>query len=632
MSNLKTVPTSKSIGRDPDVMRAALGLNFLFSSSNQSSVKQPSLDPNLRVVTPINAARTMSMLPSAGVSIPKTIIKDCIQRSAHIMNAFKLQHNVQRLPNGKYNEILSSVKQQYGIPWDFNIPRRTITRYSTRYLDSDPLILSPNFTNTPSFCGNNPSAAVDEKYNVSVHLEETKFMWALPETTDGITVGDTVFDMLEYCQNKLSNISDFIVTTPMKENLVDLYKFMRTTVDTKGEMGYANGDAPILYCCGSTGVGKSLAVNCLSEIALKQTIDIPTAEFDRVKFINCSTMDRLPHRFSFQDFLQKYDIDELVIRDGADGSNRRLDGTFILVLDEVDFLIGNKTGERLLKTILDIASKPSSLLGVIGISNNVHNKTTQQLIKLGIGRNKVVFPTYLKEELVDIIRCQIGFTIIDKKTIQFMAAKHAYSGGDARKFLDHVNMMIHYTTLRLSEDNHDILYSSEKDVRHVTTLRDAMKVFTEASPNLKDTILDLPAYQRQTICIAAAISRKLNGQELTVSFLFQLLSACLGYEVGQDSFDMSDYKKIVESLSDTGLIVIKEPSPVHDSKRRKKKTSYIPAYQPLSGTRFLSATVTIQYPLEDIESAIEKVIVAEPYYGHLLKRFDLIVNRMKPIY
>jgi hypothetical protein len=117
-----------------------------------------------------------------------------------------------------------------------------------------------------------------------------------------------------------------------------------------------------------------------------------------------------------------------------------------------------------------------------------------------------------------------------------------------------------------------------------------------------------------------------------VSFLFLLLSACLGYEVGQDSFDMSDYKKIVESLSDTGLIVIKEPSPVHDSKRRKKKTSYIPAYQPLSGTRFLSATVTIQYPLEDIESAIEKVIVAEPYYGHLLKRFDLIVNRMKPIY
>jgi hypothetical protein len=78
------------------------------------------------------------------------------------------------------------------------------------------------------------SAAVDEKYNVSVHLEETKFMWALPETTDGIIVGDTVFDMLEYCQNKLSNISDFIVTTPMKENLVDLYKFMRTTVDTKG--------------------------------------------------------------------------------------------------------------------------------------------------------------------------------------------------------------------------------------------------------------------------------------------------------------------------------------------------------------------------------------------------------------
>jgi hypothetical protein len=116
-----------------------------------------------------------------------------------------------------------------------------------------------------------------------------------------------------------------------------------------------------------------------------------------------------------------------------------------------------------------------------------------------------------------------------------------------------------------------------------------------------------------------------------VEFLCQLLSACLGYETGQASLVMDDFQSILDLLANTGLIFVHPPPPTDGTRKRKKKRNCVPSYQPLKGTQFLSATITIAHPLEDIESAIEKVVVAQPYYGRLLSRFDCIVNRMKTI-
>lgn len=121
-------PPKTSRGADPDVLKAALGLSSLSSPSNHYLLNQLPLNHNYNLVTPTDGSRTKSMLPSTGVIISKSLVSNCVKRCAHLMNAYMLQYcqHRKKMPNGKYNEILTFVKKQYHIPLDYNIPRHTI--------------------------------------------------------------------------------------------------------------------------------------------------------------------------------------------------------------------------------------------------------------------------------------------------------------------------------------------------------------------------------------------------------------------------------------------------------------------------------------------------------------------------
>ncbi|MEB3817034.1 MAG: orc1/cdc6 family replication initiation protein [Desulfurococcales archaeon] len=120
---------------------------------------------------------------------------------------------------------------------------------------------------------------------------------------------------------------------------------------------------------------------------------------------------------------------------------RKKSGIFIIVLDEIDFLVRRHGDDILYKLTRINELLENSKVSLIGITNSV--KFVEGLdprVKSSLGEEEIVFPPYNADQLRDILegRAREAFRpgVLDDEVIPLCAALAAREHGDARRALD----------------------------------------------------------------------------------------------------------------------------------------------------------------------------------------------------
>lgn len=191
-----------------------------------------------------------------------------------------------------------------------------------------------------------------------------------------------------------------------------------------------------VFIAGSTGTGKTATV----KYVLKELQEYS----DRAKglYINCFEFSS---RHSVLSKISNF-LGSAVPRRGI--ATDEIHGRFvealrkaafipIIVLDEVDQLILNEDGEKLLYDVLRAVEMEKVRIGLVMISNDV--ELTAKLdarVKSSLSEDKIIFSPYSPQQLKDIMkeRCSFAFApeSLSEDVIPLAAAYAAKLGGDAR--------------------------------------------------------------------------------------------------------------------------------------------------------------------------------------------------------
>lgn len=256
---------------------------------------------------------------------------------------------------------------------------------------------------------------------------------------------------------------------------------------------------------GQTGTGKTAVVNFVGHELEKADIESNNC---RYIYVNCEVIDT-PYSIL-------YNISNQIITD----PNKKIpftgwslekifnelakyiddeDRIFIIVLDEIDMSF-KKNGDDIfyyLTTINEMLKK--SRVSIIGITNNstFAEKLLSPRIKSRLGEEKIIFPPYTPEQLIDILknRAEEAFysNVLDSSVIPYCAAISAQGSGDARKALDLLRI-----SADIAERNGDsIITSAHVDYARQKIELDAVveviKTLTEQSKIVLMSIIKTPS-------------------------------------------------------------------------------------------------------------------------------------------
>ncbi|KAJ2868427.1 AAA ATPase [Coemansia aciculifera] len=202
-------------------------------------------------------------------------------------------------------------------------------------------------------------------------------------------------------------------------------QFLQTTVE-KGRGGS-------MYISGNPGTGKTACLQTL----IKQSL----AGFPSV-IVNCVPLTRPEQAYAAV-------LDALNVEyDSADSALAGLErlvfkgkGAFLVILDEVDSLLGSK--QEVLYRLFELAAHPDSRLALVGIANALD--LTDRFLPRLQARNCVPillnFNPYQVNDIVAILQSRLdsvatGEPVIQKAALELCARKVAATSGDLRKALD----------------------------------------------------------------------------------------------------------------------------------------------------------------------------------------------------
>jgi AAA domain len=196
--------------------------------------------------------------------------------------------------------------------------------------------------------------------------------------------GGNVREKLEACLAALGNEESgkVVASGNLKRSHDEIRKFLRHVIKSKGRKGgKSKVNAPILYICGAPGTGKTSSTMQLCHEAIDENkSSLESWENPpRVSFQNCSVLQSL----SKADALEKIKKD-LKMTTFNRCEDESTSFAAIVVLDEVDNLVGSSRSEDILETLSCLAKDEKTVLSLIGISNSVHNKKTHRMFEFGM--------------------------------------------------------------------------------------------------------------------------------------------------------------------------------------------------------------------------------------------------------
>lgn len=201
--------------------------------------------------------------------------------------------------------------------------------------------------------------------------------------------------------------------------------------------------------------------------------------------------------------------------------------------------------------------------------------------------------------MVKIAESKIGFSVVDQKAVEFVAAKVAASSGDAREFLELLSLAIQKRLDSLSNEKLD-----ESLTKPVIGIRDAMMAIRETNVKYKDVIESLTTCEKITLCAGVHLSRKFEGKAVRLDSVKSYTMEAFGFD---NDLSLEDFKGVIERLQDNGLLKLAE----------KEKRSNI-STAPISN--LLRFEVCFDLQLEDVESALEETLMKEDFYKRLVER------------
>jgi len=415
--------------------------------------------------------------------------------------------------------------------------------------------------------------------------------------------GTTNEEKLKACLKNLNN-NELVASGQLSTSIAHIQNFIDAVIESKGKTGDESNNFPILFICGAPGTGKSMSTKRICEQAIStKTSNINTREkAPQLCHLNCTSLKNSSTETGIQNVLNRMGTKEAHLKRSP---NDAKNAATILILDEVDQLIGKKGTERILSELFKWSKDENNVLSVIGISNAIWNEKTTRLQEYGLGlaSNKLVFEAYAKKDLMEITQSKIGFSVVDKKAHAFIAAKIANSCGDARKYLELVIKAVQNCLGKLSLEIRDTVHT-----KPIVMIRDAMLAIRETNHSSKKIIESLPTYEKMTLCAGVHLARKLRGNPTTFGTLRMLTIEAFGMD---SDFSMEDFKGVIGRLEDSGLLKLA------GTDRR--------GLAGISGSSLVNYPVKFDLQLEDVDSALENTVMKDNFYKRMVDR----VNNMQ---
>lgn len=196
---------------------------------------------------------------------------------------------------------------------------------------------------------------------------------------------------------------------------------------------------------------------------------------------------------------------------------------YIVVLDEIDFLVKRRGDDVLYKLTRINSELSSSRISLVGITNSVDLiESLDPRVKSSLGEVELVFPPYNAEQLRDILesRAREAFNpgVLEEEVIPLCAALAAREHGDARRALD---------LLRVAGEIAERLGDGKVTRDHVMRAREEIE-----RDRVADVVRTLPLHSKLVLASIIAVTGGGRGYATTgeVYERYKGLTAKLGIE------------------------------------------------------------------------------------------------------
>jgi cell division control protein 6 len=303
-----------------------------------------------------------------------------------------------------------------------------------------------------------------------------------------------------------------------------------------------------ILCFGKTGTGKTAVskyvLSILSKKAPQQGLNIEMA------YLNCNSVDtnyrvyaHLCNSLGIEVPFTGLATDEIFSRFKL-GLDQR-DSLFIIVLDEIDFLIkksGNDTLYDLTRINSDLTRAKVSL---IGISNDLKFKELlDPRVLSSLSEEELVFKPYEAPEITDILieRADIAFReeALSEGVINMIAAIAAQEHGDARRAID---------LLRVSTEFAEREGADKINQNHVKKAQGAIERNT-----ITEVISTLPLQSKMVILSIYLLENNISNSDTvsTGDVYEEYVRICR--EKGMDSLTQRRVGDLINELDTLGII------------------------------------------------------------------------------
>ncbi|MCE4612690.1 MAG: ORC1-type DNA replication protein [Desulfurococcales archaeon] len=221
----------------------------------------------------------------------------------------------------------------------------------------------------------------------------------------------------------------------------------------------------------------------------------------------------------------------------------KMQGVYIIVLDEIDFLV-KKHGDDLLYKLTRINEViENAKVSLVGITNSVSFvEELDPRVKSSLGEEEIVFPPYNAEQLKDILETRAAKAfkpgVLDEDVIPLCAALAAREHGDARRALD---------LLRVSGEMADRLGDDRVTRRHVLMAREEIE-----RDRVGEVVRTLPLHSKLVLASVTALT--MGGRTYATTGEVNSYYRELVKKLGLESITLRRLSGILGELDMLGLI------------------------------------------------------------------------------
>lgn len=411
-------------------------------------------------------------------------------------------------------------------------------------------------------------------------------------------------------------------------NLKTIFNFLAASIESNGEHGGQDGDPAALYVCGVPGIGKTSGVKWCCEQAVAQANrnrDDSAPEPTVIHFNGGSLSSATaPMKVLFGDIAKGIGMNAQSKPAGIIQRIKR-QHMVVIILDEIDMLVSKNSqrvnGDKLLgaegaiQQLLQWAGDEDMPIALVGISNSSANVKYHRLRQIGkVSKPKlsqtartqsifthtqcltlqfqdtVTFSAYSAEDLVGIVQARIGDKVFDPKAMKFMAMKSSTIKGDARDVLSLATETIKGRIQSLSEGKR----LPKSPDAPLVGIPDVIQAVKKAALDIPAAIEGLPAMGKAILCVLTTLAQE-SITTTSLGKLRRFVTSAMDENQRDEVLTLEDFKSLVETLCDNGLLAIKGKLD--------------------AGTaNLIKMPISLGYQLEDVEIAINNGIGKERFY------------------